>query len=74
MNSLNAQRTAVILDMTYNLGSIRADKWPKFNAALRSCKWEEAAKEIMDSKYAKQVKSRAVRNAAIMRDGQMHKK
>jgi hypothetical protein len=56
------------------MGSIRPDKWPKFNHAVRSCNWEVAALEIMDSQYAKQVKSRAVRNSAIMRDGKMHHK
>lgn len=71
---MNAQRTAVILDMTYNMGSLRSEKWPKLHQAIRNCHWVEAGKEIMNSLYAKQVKTRAVRNAAIMRDGQIHKK
>jgi lysozyme len=74
LNSMNAQRTAVILDMTYNMGSVRPENWPKLHQAVRSCSWAEAGKEIMNSLYAKQVKTRAVRNAAIMTDGQIHKK
>jgi lysozyme len=66
---MNAQRTAVILDMTYNQGSMRPEKWPKFSNAVGKRNWNEAADEIMNSLYAKQTKSRAVRNSAIMRDG-----
>lgn len=57
---MNAERTAVILDMTYNLGSIR---WPKLTQAIHKCDWSEAAKQILDSKYANQVGIRADRNA-----------
>ena len=71
LNSMNAERTAVVLDMTYNLGSI---KWPKLTQAIHACNWKKAGDEIMDSLYAKQVKNRARRNAAIMRDGKMHSK
>lgn len=71
LNSMNAERTAVILDMTYNLGCI---SWQKFTQAIHACNWKKAGDEIMDSLYAKQVKNRARRNAAIMRDGKMHSK
>jgi lysozyme len=74
LNNMSALRTAVILDMTYNMGSVRQNIWPKLHQAVRNCNWEEAGKEIMNSIYANQVKKRAVRNSAIMRDGQMHKK
>lgn len=71
LNNMNAGRTAVILDMTYSLGSIR---WPKFTQAVHACNWKKAGDEIMDSQYAKQVNNRARRNAAIMRDGKLHSK
>ena len=68
---MNAERTAVVLDMTFNLGTF---KWPKFTAAVESLNWSRAGDEIMDSLYAGQVGARARRNAQIMRDGKMHSK
>jgi len=40
LNFMNAERTAVIIDMTYNLGSV---KWPKLTQAIKNKDWEEAA-------------------------------
>ncbi len=74
LNNMSAIRTAVVLDMTYNMGSLRQDKWPKLHQAVQNRNWVEAGKEIMNSRYAKQVKSRAVRNSAIMRDDILYKK
>jgi lysozyme len=68
---MNAERTAVLIDMTFNLGSVR---WPKLTAAIKKKDWANAAKEIMDSKYANDVGERARRNACIMRDGTMYTK
>ena len=66
LGACNAARTAVLIDMTFNLGSVR---WPKLTAAVKSKNWAEASNQIMDSKYAKDVKGRANRNAAIMANG-----
>ena len=49
--------------MTFNMGSVR---WPRLTKAIENGDFEEAKKEIMNSKYAKQVKKRAVRNSLIM--------
>lgn len=47
--------------MIFNAGSLR--KWPKLTAAIKSGDWNQAANEILNSKYARQVKNRALRNA-----------
>ena len=44
------ERKAVLIDMTYNLGSL---KWVKFTAAIKNKDWNKAAVEIIDSKYAR---------------------
>ena len=46
--------------MAFNMGSVR---WPKLTSALKSGNYNEAANQILDSKYRKQVGIRAIRNA-----------
>jgi GH24 family phage-related lysozyme (muramidase) len=60
-------RVGVLMDMTYNLGSLNA--WVKFRQAINSNHYSQAAKEISNSLYATQVGKRAERNSAIIRDG-----
>ncbi len=38
---MNAERTAVILDMTYNLGSL--GKFVKMTEAIKKCDWKKAS-------------------------------
>jgi lysozyme len=56
--------------MAYNLGIGRLSKFKKMIAALDSRDYELAAKEMLDSTYAKQVKGRAKRNAHMMETGE----
>jgi GH24 family phage-related lysozyme (muramidase) len=46
---MNAERTAVLIDMTFNLGSV---KWENLTKAIKLKDWSWASLEIMDSKYA----------------------
>lgn len=56
LNDLSSERQAVLIDMTFNLGSVR---WPKLTNAINEKEYDQAAEEILDSKYATQVGKRA---------------
>lgn len=70
ITSLNSARTAVLLDMGYNLGVPGLLKFRKMIEAMRTFRWGDAAAEMLDSKWAGQVGRRAVRLAAMMETGQ----
>ena len=63
-------RKIVLLDMAYNLGIEGLRKFKKMLAALEKRDYELAAKEMLDSRYASQVKGRARRNAYMMETGE----
>lgn len=60
----------IIINMAYNMGTGRfnSTKWPKFFAAVENKTWDKAADEMGNSKWFKQVGSRAVRLVKNMRD------
>ena len=66
---LDPVRRGVVLDMLYNLGLPRFRGFQKMIIALNQGDYDKAADEMMDSLWAKQVKSRANRLAKIMREG-----
>ena len=51
----------VVANMMFNMGRTRLSKFKKHNAALMCGDWKEAAKEGRDSKWYRQVTSRAER-------------
>ena len=51
----------VLVNMCFNLGAPRLRKFKKFIAAIEAQEWLEAALEMMDSQWAKQVGPRAIR-------------
>lgn len=51
----------VLANMCFNLGITRLKKFKKFLTVLSKKDWELAATEMMDSRWATQVKQRAVR-------------
>lgn len=59
---LPATAQIVLIDMMFQLGLIRFCGFQKMIKQIQARNWEEAAKELMDSKYAKQVPSRAEHN------------
>lgn len=67
--ALNEPRRAVLVDMRYQLGMAGLMGFKKMLAALAKDDYEEAAGQIMDSRYARQTPSRAARNRDIMRTG-----
>jgi len=65
-NRLSEVRQAVLVDMAFNLGG-RLLTFKKFLKALREGKWSDAAWEMIDSKWAKQVGRRATELEYAMR-------
>ena len=51
----------VLVNMCFNLGAPRLEKFRKFISAINDEQWSEAAVEMMDSRWAKQVGPRAER-------------
>lgn len=67
LDDMGTARAAVLIDMMYNMGNLAA--WNGMTSALKKQDYDKAAEEIMDSKYAKDVGDRALRNSVIMRTG-----
>jgi lysozyme len=61
-------RLRALVNMSFNLGG-RLAGFKKFLAAYNARDWETAAKEMMDSRWAEQVGSRAVRLRDMILEG-----
>lgn len=68
-DELTPARQRVVINMTFNMGLSRVLKFKKMIAAVLMEDWEEAAAQMLDSKWAKQVGARADRLADMMRVG-----
>lgn len=68
-NSLDEVRTAVLIDMCFNLGLARFKGFKKFLAAMAVGNWQTAAVEMKDSAWWNQVGTRAVRLRAMVLTG-----
>lgn len=67
---LNGPRQAVVLDMIFNIGLTRFYGFKKMRAAIEAGDYDTAAKEMLESKYGRQVAHRARLNADIMKTGE----
>jgi lysozyme len=67
---LSAPRRDALTEMVYNLGPTRFAGFKKLHAALSAMNWENAAYEMLDSDWRKQVGKRAERLAQQMRSGE----
>ena len=68
--NLNTVRKVALIDMAYNLGIIGIAKFHKMWQALEAQDYRLAATNMLDSKWATQVKGRATRLAQMMRTGE----
>jgi lysozyme len=68
-HSLTDARQRVLVDMCFNLGLPTLLEFKRMLAALAEDDYDGAAVEMLKSRWAAQVKSRAVRLAKVMRDG-----
>jgi lysozyme len=69
ISHLSPARQDVIINMAFNLGFKRLFKFVDMWSAIDKEDYDTAANEMLDSKWAKQVKGRAIRLAEIMRKG-----
>lgn len=65
----NQARQRALINMAFNMGVAGLLGFKKMIAALRFGNYKEAAKQILDSKYAYQVGVRALRIAEIIKKG-----
>jgi len=65
-DSLPHDAKLVIIDMAYNVGLPRLNKFVKLKAALENMDFKNAAREMQDSNWYKQVKSRGIRMVSMM--------
>lgn len=63
---LSDVRKAVLVDMCFNLGISRFLQFKNFLAALDREDWVDAAREMLDSRWATQVGQRSVRLSQMM--------
>jgi lysozyme len=71
VDRLDAVRQLVVMDMAFNMGVPRLKKFKNMWAAIHEKDFPTAAKEMLDSRWANQVKSRAVRLAHAMHTGEI---
>lgn len=67
---LSQPRQGVIINMVFNLGMNGFKKFKKMLAAIRECRDEDVVNEMLDSKWAHQVKGRAWELADQWRDNE----
>ena len=68
---LSAARQSALVNMCFNLGISRLLKFKKFLSALNKQNYDEAAKEMLASKWAEQVGQRAVRLSKQIETGEL---
>ena len=57
----------VIIEMSYQMGVSGVSKFKKALHAMQMLQWKEAAKELLDSRWAKQTPNRAKELSDIIR-------
>jgi Phage-related lysozyme (muraminidase) len=70
VEDLDAVRQLVLVDMAFNMGVPRLCKFVKMWNAIHEKKFDIASKEMLDSRWANQVKSRSVKLANAMHNGE----
>ena len=70
VEQLDSVRQLILMDMAFNMGVPRLCKFAKMWNAIHEEDYPAAAKEMLDSRWANQVKSRAVKLANAMHNGE----
>jgi len=65
--TLGAPKQGVLINMCFNLGLTRFKRFKKMIAAIEMGDYNEAAEQMLDSKWARQVGNRAIRLSNAMR-------
>jgi lysozyme len=69
-SELDSVRKGVLIDMCFNMGWGTFSKFKKMLAALENKDYEEAAKQMQDSAWFRQVGHRAIKLITAMRTGE----
>lgn len=67
--TVSYNRFCALTDMVFNLGLKRFLEFKKMIDAIKEGDWDKVADEALDSKWADQVKGRALRDAKLLREG-----
>ena len=70
VDRLDSVRQLILMDMAFNMGVPRLCKFKKMWNAVHEEDFPTAAKEMLDSRWANQVKSRATKLANAMHNGE----
>lgn len=71
-DELDSMRQIALVDIAFNLGLTRLNKFKNFKLTLEKNNYEKAAQHMEQSEWARQVKSRAAKgNIPTMRNCQM---
>ena len=70
VEDLDAVRQLILMDMAFNMGVPRLCKFKRMWNAIQESKFDAAAREMLDSRWAKQVKSRAIKLSVAMEKGE----
>jgi lysozyme len=68
-SDLNEARRDAMIDLVFNIGLTRLNGFKKALAAMADANYDLAAAEFMDSKWASQVKDRAIEICAMIKTG-----
>jgi len=69
IEDLGEARQRVLIDMAFNMGVPRLLKFEKMWSAIHKGSYNTASKEMLDSKWALQVKKRAIKLSSCMQSG-----
>jgi lysozyme len=72
-SDLNEARRDAMIDLVFNMGLTRLTGFKKALAAMAEANYDLAAAEFMDSKWASQVKDRAIEICAMIKTGNYNK-
>jgi lysozyme len=70
VDRLDSVRQLILMDMAFNMGVPRLCKFIKMWNAIHEEQFDVAAKEMLDSRWANQVKSRSTKLANAMHNGE----
>lgn len=73
LSCTNKDRYTILQSMCYQLGSSGLNGFKNMWKAIENSDWEEAAKQALDSKWARQTPERANRHAEVLRIGSLDK-
>ena len=69
-DDLDEVRKVALIDMNFNMGITRLSKFKNMLSALSDSRYDDAATEALDSKWAKQVGQRSINVSEMLRTGE----